>query len=82
MNPRSQTITVKINGENFSFFVKGDENKIPLAEVLHGYTTEKKGFPLVFALALNQNFVPKHLYEEITLKEFDEIEIISPHPGG
>lgn len=34
------------------------------------------------AVAVNREFVPKNNYESIYLKSMDEIEVVSPHPGG
>jgi len=35
-----------------------------------------------FALALNGEFIPRSMYEDIVLKDGDEIDIISPVGGG
>jgi thiamine biosynthesis protein ThiS len=35
-----------------------------------------------FAISLNSTFIPKTDYENIMLKELDQIEIISPVTGG
>ncbi|MBG08703.1 MAG: thiamine biosynthesis protein ThiS [Halobacteriovoraceae bacterium] len=35
-----------------------------------------------FAVAINNNFIPKHQYENQKIKEGDVIEIVTPHPGG
>jgi thiamine biosynthesis protein ThiS len=35
-----------------------------------------------FAVALNREFVPRKNYEKILLKSMDEVEVVSPHPGG
>lgn len=35
-----------------------------------------------FAIALNQQFIPKNEYSSVTLQEKDQIEIISPITGG
>ena len=37
---------------------------------------------LPFSLAINGEFVPRSSYEEITLKEGDEVDIVSPIGGG
>ena len=38
--------------------------------------------PGPFALALNGTFVPKRNYSQQGLADRDEVEVISPHPGG
>lgn len=35
-----------------------------------------------FAVALNKNFIPKTQYTKVTLKENDQLEVVTPHPGG
>ena len=35
-----------------------------------------------FAVALNKNFIPKTQYAEVNLKENDQLEVVTPHPGG
>ncbi|MDY0135761.1 MAG: sulfur carrier protein ThiS [Thiomicrospira sp.] len=35
-----------------------------------------------FALALNENFVPKSQYADTTIHENDRIEIVAPMQGG
>ncbi len=35
-----------------------------------------------FAIAVNKCFIPKSQYEKIKLKENDQIEVVTPHPGG
>ncbi len=35
-----------------------------------------------FAVALNKNFIPKTQYAKVNLKENDQLEVVTPHPGG
>jgi sulfur carrier protein len=35
-----------------------------------------------FAVALNKNFIPKSQYEKVQLKDNDQLEVVTPHPGG
>lgn len=42
----------------------------------HGYEGK------IVAVAVNQNFVPKSQYDEHTLAEGDDIEIVAPMQGG
>lgn len=40
------------------------------------------GKPGAYAIAINNQFIPKSIYEDIVIKEGDQIEILTPHPGG
>ena len=35
-----------------------------------------------FAVAVNTSFIPKNKYEEVSLREGDQVEIVAPKPGG
>lgn len=35
-----------------------------------------------FAVALNKSFIPKSQYEKVLLKDNDQLEVVTPHPGG
>jgi len=35
-----------------------------------------------FAVALNKNFIPKSQYVKVQLKDNDQLEVVTPHPGG
>ncbi len=54
------------------------ENEITLAELLkaQGYTETH------FAVAINQEFLPRAQYETTHLNENDSIEIVLPMQGG
>ena len=36
----------------------------------------------IFAIAINENFIPKANYTSTTLQEGDHIELVSPMQGG
>ena len=50
---------------------------IHLNEFLHSLSPKKP-----FAISLNFAFIPKTEYENVLLKELDQVEIISPVTGG
>lgn len=54
------------------------DSNFGIIDIVKSFKVEKK----YLAVGLNGEFVPKQLYSEIKLKEGDEIEIVSPHPGG
>jgi len=54
------------------------DSNFGIIDIVKSFKVEKK----YLAVGLNGEFVPKQLYSEIKLKEGDEIEVVSPHPGG
>jgi thiamine biosynthesis protein ThiS len=66
-------MTVLINGKR-----KVIDSKFSIIDIVESFKVKKK----YLAVGLNGEFVPKQLYSEIKLKEGDQIEIVSPHPGG
>jgi len=65
---------IMINGEEKIF----EKNKIFLSEIL--FEMGQKGNYL--AVAINKNFIQKSYYKNQEVKEGDDLEIVSPHPGG
>jgi sulfur carrier protein len=51
--------------------------EIRLNDFLHLLAPKKP-----FAISLNSAFIPKTEYENVLLKELDQVEIISPVTGG
>ena len=66
-------MTVLINGKK-----RVIDSNFGIIDIIQSFKVEKK----YLAVGLNGEFVPKQLYSEIKLKEGDEIEVVSPHPGG
>ena len=66
-------MTVLINGKK-----RVIDSNFSIIDIIQSFKVEKK----YLAVGLNGEFVPKQLYSEIKLKEGDEIEVVSPHPGG
>lgn len=62
-----------VNGEPREF--DGVENVAQLVKTLGGDVK-------FFAVALNGEFIPRGDYEKTTLGESDDIEIVTPFPGG
>ncbi|SFR56101.1 sulfur carrier protein ThiS [Thiomicrospira sp. ALE5] len=57
------------------------EPRDTIANNLAGLVMELK-IEGAFALALNENFVPKSQYANTTIQENDRIEIVAPMQGG
>jgi len=66
-------MTVLVNGKK-----RVIDSNFSIIDIVKSFKVEKK----YLAVGLNGEFVPKQLYSEIKLKEGDEIEVVSPHPGG
>lgn len=62
--------------------LNGEKNHLPkscsLLEALKNWADEKT----TFAIAVNEQFIPRSLYAEVTLNEGDRIELLSPMQGG
>lgn len=65
---------ITINGKEKSF----EEEANTLSKILSLFG--KNGD--YFAVAINNDFVPKHQYQNQKIREGDVIEIVTPHPGG
>ncbi len=64
-------------------FINGNQNN--LNEGLNLLQLLEKNFPQkssTFAVALNNEFIPKSKYKDIIIKEDDRIEVVSAQPGG
>ncbi len=66
-------MTVLVNGKK-----RVIDSNFSIIDIIESFKVKKK----YLAVGLNGEFVPKQLYSEIKLKEGDEIEVVSPHPGG
>lgn len=66
-------ITIKLGGELINL-----TGETPLQTVLlqKGYTQS------YFAVAINNQFIPRQDYDNIQLKHLDNVEIIMPMQGG
>lgn len=67
-----QQITVILNGEKIKI----------AAETLLNDFLAKQAQHSSFALAINESFIPKDYYDEVTLRDGDNIELLSPMQGG
>lgn len=65
-------ISIQINGENKMI---GEQN---LAAILEQYADAKSPF----AIAINEQFIPRDQYSSTQLKPGDRVEIVSPMQGG
>lgn len=66
-------ITVQLNGESKQ--LKAESN---LLDAITQWELSSQ----TFAIAVNQNFVPKPLYQKTSLSEGDQIELVVPMQGG
>ncbi|GAA5315303.1 MAG: hypothetical protein AseanaTS_05080 [Candidatus Pelagadaptatus aseana] len=66
-------ITIQLNGE-----AKQISEAQPLDQVLNELT----GLPENFAIAVNEDFVPRSQYQAIEITEGDHIELLVPMQGG
>lgn len=69
-------ITIFINEQTYEFY-----EQITLSDALTRYF-EQASRPTVFALAVNQNFVPQTQYANHQLSTGDIVDIFSPIQGG
>ncbi len=67
------TLEIWLNGKPISI-----EKNMSLLEVLDQFGDDNQDF----ALAINQFFIPKSNYSQVSLCDGDKIEIISPMQGG
>lgn len=80
MTKQSLPTNIHINGEAVSI-----DTPASLTQALNFWL--KAGSQLApeiegFVIALNQNFVPRSLYDQTLLKTGDKIELLSPMAGG
>ena len=62
-----------VNGEKIEFKDEGS-----ILDVINSLENKSD----YFAIALNKTFIPKSQYLNIRLKENDQLEVVTPHPGG
>ncbi len=66
-------ITITLNGEQAQL-----SPELFLSEAIEQWGYENQAF----AIAINKSFVPRSAYQAVTLKEGDQIELVSPVQGG
>jgi len=62
--------------------LNGEEITLPKNINLYDFLRENFSFEMGFAVALNGEFISKSRYQEILVGPGDNIEVVSPHPGG
>jgi sulfur carrier protein len=62
-----------VNGEKIEFKDEGN-----ILDIINSLENKSE----YFAVALNKTFIPKSQYLNIRLKENDQLEVVTPHPGG
>lgn len=72
-------INIHINGEEVSI-----NSPAFLTQAIESWlkTGSSKPETESYVIALNQNFVPRSLYDQTLLKTGDKIELLSPMAGG
>lgn len=71
-------IHISINGENHNVSSNSTLNQALLLWLGNADTKNDKKY----VVALNQNFIPRALYDSTVLKADDNIELLSPMAGG
>ena len=66
-------ITVELNGE---------AKRVPADSTLSEAIEQWQLAQQTFAIALNQHFVPKSLYQQTSLSDGDQVELVIPMQGG
>lgn len=64
-------------------FINGDKTKLNKNTTLEKFL--KKNFSNLsssYAVALNNEFVPRSSYQDIIINDGDKIEVVSAQPGG
>ena len=64
-------------------FINGDKTKLNKNTSLEKFL--KKNFSnlsLSYAVALNNEFVPRSSYQDIIINDGDKIEVVTAQPGG
>ena len=64
-------------------FINGDKTKLNKTTSLEKFL--KKNFSNLssyYAVALNNEFVPRSSYQDIIINDGDKIEVVSAQPGG
>ena len=62
--------------------LNGEHKEIEENSSVQGLLAEMESANNSFAVALNREFVSRKKYEKTLLKSMDEVEVVSPHPGG
>ena len=64
-------------------FINGDKTKLNKNTTLEKFL--KKNFSNLsssYAVALNNEFIPRSSYQDIIINDGDKIEVVSAQPGG
>ena len=65
-----------------SVWLNGNEKQLPAELTLVDALSQWQIASNEFAVAINQNFVPRHAYSTTQLKPEDQIELLVPMQGG
>ncbi|MCK5385263.1 MAG: sulfur carrier protein ThiS [Alphaproteobacteria bacterium] len=71
---KAKTITITLNGD----VIKCDGSGMSVTALLEREGLAKKKV----AVAINGQFIPRSAYDEHTVKDEDEIDIVAPMQGG
>lgn len=66
-------IRIKLNGK---------EEFLPDGKILKEYLEERNLLKQYYAVAVNETFIPKSEYNNVVLKDQDEVEVLAPMQGG
>lgn len=65
-----------------NILLNGEQKEIGDGSSVKTLLSEMENTNNFFAVALNREFIPRKNYEKTLLKPMDEVEVVSPHPGG
>lgn len=78
LNGKLQDLQLISEGESLQTILQGLQTANFFGSPLQSTTQSAP----VFAVAVNQTFIPKTEYAQKIIQPMDEVEIIFPHPGG
>ena len=64
------------------FLLNGEQQQYQGSTLLADFITETQGESCNFAVAINENFIPKSNYASTEIKEGDNVELLTPMQGG
>ena len=62
--------------------INGEQHSAPAALPLQQLLDSLPALPDSFAIAVNENFVPRSAYDSTTINEGDQVELLVPMQGG
>lgn len=82
MEPGCYLLTLRLNTYKMNITLNGETKQLAEAICLSALITELGFQGRKIAVELNQEIIPKRLYEQVMLKEGDQLEIVQAIGGG